>query len=46
MILFLAGWFAATAYWAWVASLYDKPLPPRQSENGRRTLKHWSRSGP
>lgn len=47
MILgFLMGWAAATMYWAWVESLYAKPLPPpsgavRLEDNGRRTLTRW-----
>jgi len=42
---FLAGWAAATAWWAYVDSLYEKPLPPqdgnvRLETNGSRTVRY------
>lgn len=43
MILgFMLGCVVTTWYWAWIASLYDKPLPPptgavRLEDNGTPT---------
>lgn len=45
---FLAGWAAATWWWPWVLSFYEKPVPPtcenahtesvRLQDNGSKTF--------